>query len=64
LFNAESWFFPVGTYDILLFPSHLEHMVEQTTSDEERVSLSFNTFLKGSVGEQLALTELIFGEKV
>jgi len=64
VFNSESWFFQVGTYDILLFPSHLEHMVEPTTSGEERVSLSFNTFLKGSVGEQLSLTELILGEEV
>jgi len=64
LFNAESWFFPVGTYEIWLFPSHLEHMVEPTTSNEERISLSFNTFLKGTVGEQLKLTELIIGEIV
>lgn len=62
LFNSESWFFQVGTYEVVLFPSHLEHMVEPTTTGEERVSLSFNTFLKGSVGEQLALTELILGE--
>jgi uncharacterized protein (TIGR02466 family) len=64
LFNTDSWFFQVGTYDIVLFPSHLSHMVESTTSDEERISLSFNTFLKGSIGEQTALTELIIGERV
>jgi uncharacterized protein (TIGR02466 family) len=62
LFNSESWFFQVGTYEIVLFPSHLEHMVEPTTTGEERISLSFNTFLKGSVGQQVDLTELILGE--
>jgi uncharacterized protein (TIGR02466 family) len=47
-FNSESWWFNVGTCDLVIFPSYLTHMVEQTESKETRISLSFNTFLKGS----------------
>ena len=36
--------------DIILFPSNLTHSVEQNRSDEERISLSFNTWLEGSMG--------------
>jgi len=28
LYNSESWWLPVGTGELLLFPSHLTHMVE------------------------------------
>ena len=44
---------------IVIFPSSLTHMVEQTISDDTRVSLAFNTFLKGNIGNNFELTELI-----
>jgi uncharacterized protein (TIGR02466 family) len=59
LFNSKSWFFNVKPGDIIVFPSHLQHMVEPTTSDETRVSLSFNTFLRGRIGDERQLTELL-----
>jgi uncharacterized protein (TIGR02466 family) len=59
LFNSKSWFFNVKPGDIIVFPSHLQHMVEPTTSDETRVSLSFNTFLRGKIGDERQLTELL-----
>jgi uncharacterized protein (TIGR02466 family) len=59
LFNSKSWFFNVKPGDIIVFPSHLQHMVEPTTSDETRVSLSFNTFLRGKIGDEHQLTELL-----
>ena len=45
----------------LLFPSNLSHMVETTKSSQTRVSLSFNTFLVGKIGDDkdLTLLELI-----
>jgi uncharacterized protein (TIGR02466 family) len=58
LHNSESWWFSVGTGDLLLFPSSLTHMVEQTQSAETRISISFNTFLKGYVGQDDSLTAL------
>jgi uncharacterized protein (TIGR02466 family) len=63
-FNSESWWFSVGTYDLVIFPSYLTHMVEQTESKDTRISLSFNTFLKGYIGEEDSLTSLHLGEPV
>lgn len=40
----------VRTGDILLFPSYLEHSVPKNTSGRTRVSLAFNTFLRGTIG--------------
>lgn len=59
--NSESWWFSVDEYDLVLFPSSLTHMVETVEEDEkreERISLSFNTFLKGYVGNDDELTGL------
>lgn len=57
--NSESWWLPVKTGQIVLFPSSLTHMVESIGGEEERVSLAFNTFLTGKVGDEKILTELI-----
>jgi len=64
LFNADSWWFNVGTCDMVIFPSYLTHMVEQTESKDTRISLSFNTFLKGYIGEENSLTSLHTGGRV
>ncbi len=60
LFNSESWWFETGTNDLVLFPSNLTHMVEKVVG-KERISLSFNTFLKGYIGEDIELTGLHIG---
>jgi hypothetical protein len=39
-------------------------MVEQTESKDTRISLSFNTFLKGYIGAEESLTSLHIGEPV
>ena len=57
-YNSESWWFSVGTGDIVIFPSYLTHMVEQTTSNDTRVSIAINTFLKGYIGDEHSLTGL------
>ena len=59
LYNSESWWFPVKTKDIILFPSSLTHMVETKQGDNTRISLAFNIFIKGTVGNNKSLTELI-----
>lgn len=58
LFNSESWNFPVKTCQLILFPSYLVHMVETKKGDNTRVSLAFNTFLRGTIGDENDLTEL------
>jgi uncharacterized protein (TIGR02466 family) len=59
LFNCGTWYFPVSTGMLLLFPSHLTHRVDFKEGDNMRTSLAFNTFVKGLVGTKPALTELI-----
>lgn len=58
LWNSESWWFEVGTGDLILFPSGLTHMVETVQGEQTRISLSFNTFPVGVVGEEMDLTGL------
>ena len=51
---------PCETNTLLLFPSWLNHTVapnEKATKD--RISISFNTFVKGTLGNNSALSELI-----
>ena len=59
IWNSESWWFSVKTGDIILFPSSLTHMVETKKGTNTRISLAFNVFIKGTVGNNKSLTELI-----
>ncbi len=59
IWNSESWWFAVKTGDVILFPSSLTHMVETKQGDNTRISLAFNVFIKGTVGNNKSLTELI-----
>lgn len=56
--NSKCWWFEARTGKLILFPSSLTHMVEQVQAEQIRVSLSFNTFLYGFLGEEKDLTEL------
>jgi len=58
LWNSDSWWFEVGTGDLILFPSSLIHMVETVKGEDTRISLSFNTFPVGLVGDEMDLTGL------
>ncbi len=58
-YNAESWYFTVKPGDIVVFPSSLTHMVEQKAGTNTRISLAFNSFLRGSIGDNRSLTELL-----
>jgi len=59
LYNSESWWFTVKTGDIVLFPSSLTHMVETKEGTNTRISLAFNVFIKGNIGNNKNLTELV-----
>jgi uncharacterized protein (TIGR02466 family) len=58
LWNSENWWFPIKTGDIIMFPSSLTHMVENKQGTNTRISLAFNVFIKGKVGDNKKLTEL------
>ena len=59
VWNSETWWFAVETGQLAMFPSSTTHQVETKKGNNTRVSLSFNTFYKGIVGSNKALTELI-----
>ena len=58
-YNSVSWWLPAKTGTVYIFPSTLTHMVETKKENNLRVSLSFNTFVKGNLGRDIDLTELI-----
>jgi len=57
-YNSESWWFEATAGKLILFPSSLTHMVPEVKGDDVRISLSFNTFPVGVVGEEMDLTGL------
>jgi len=58
IYNCASVKVPIQTNDILIFPSSLHHSVDVKKSKGTRISLSFNTFIKGNIGSKLETSEL------
>ena len=60
LWNSSNWFFPSITNELILFPSWLGHRVESNEkATTDRISIAFNTFVRGNLGERKEFTELI-----
>ena len=57
-FNSATFMLPMKMGELIMFPSNLSHSVQPNLSDEERISLSFNTWCKGSLGDKKSLTYL------
>ena len=57
-FNSATFMLPMKKGELILFPSNLTHSVPANQSDEERISLSFNTWPKGNMGDIKSLTYL------
>ena len=57
LYNSKSWSMPPINGEMLLFPSSVEHYVTSYTGITPRITLSFNTFVKGNINKQ-SLTRL------
>ena len=58
-YNSPSWWLPAEKNSLLIFPSWLKHQVPVTNRDTDRISLAFNSFLKGKLGDSRGVTELI-----
>jgi hypothetical protein len=56
--NTSGYWLPVETGNLIMFPSSLAHSVHNKKGNNQRVSLSFNTFIKGKLGSPSRLTEL------
>ena len=57
-FNYHALSLPVESGDVVVFPSRLSHSVTKKKGKNTRISLSFNVFVKGSLGNATLLTEL------
>jgi len=58
IWNSETWWFPLETTQLIMFPSSITHQVDTKKGNNTRVSLAFNTFYKGTLGSNASLTEL------
>lgn len=58
IYNSKSFSIDPTPGHIAIFPSNLEHMVEPYTADEPRITLAFNTFVRGQINKD-PLTRLI-----
>jgi len=57
-FNSATFMLPMKKGELILFPSNLTHSVPTNVGEEERISLSFNSWPKGSMGDIKSLTYL------
>jgi uncharacterized protein (TIGR02466 family) len=57
-FNSPTWWIKADAMSLVLFPSTLIHEVAVKTSPGVRISLSFNTFVRGSLGSDSDLNYL------
>jgi uncharacterized protein (TIGR02466 family) len=56
--NSESFLLPCKPGELILFPSSLKHSVPINQGDEDRISMSFNTFSIDAIGSEQSLTHL------
>ena len=57
-FNSNIWRFPVSAGKLILFPSNVPHQVDSPIGNKDRITLSFNVFPFGILGEKDQLGEL------
>jgi uncharacterized protein (TIGR02466 family) len=58
-YNSMTYWFPCVTGELFIFPSNLQHSVEKTKSASKRISLAFNTFVSGDLGNANLLNHLV-----
>jgi len=58
IYNSRSWNIDPEVGTMIIFPSSVEHMVEEYLGTRPRITLSFNTFIRGDVNTS-PLTRLI-----
>lgn len=61
IYNSESWWFETEPNSLLLFPSDLTHEVKPVETNLTRISLSFNTYVRGKFGTPESLNYLELG---
>ena len=57
-FNSTQWTIPVRNNMLVIFPSSCYHYVNLNTNLKPRVSIAFDTFIKGSIGRNFSGVDL------
>jgi len=58
-YNSREYAIELDKNDVIVFASDMRHSVPPNKSDKPRISLSFNTFIKGTIGSKTGLSELV-----
>ena len=56
--NTGQYIMDANEGKIFIFPSHLEHSVEENKSNEQRYSLAFNFYVRGDFGKEEYILEI------
>ena len=56
--NAGAYYIEVKEGTIVLFPSHLEHKVQENKSKQKRYSIAFNFYVRGKFGKEEYILEI------
>ena len=56
--NAGMYYVEIQEGTIVLFPSHLDHKVQENKSNEKRYSIAFNFFVRGKFGKEEYILEI------
>jgi len=57
-YSGTEYIVPVKSGDLLLFKSDVHHHFNEVQHNEERISLAFNSWLHGTLGDEAGLTQL------
>ena len=58
--NSSTWSYSVKNNSLVLFPAWLDHgAVQNINATRNRISIAFNVFVKGRIGDQGKLNELV-----
>lgn len=52
IFNSDKWSITPHENQIIIFPSNVVHSVEINNSNDDRISIAFNVFVKGEFGNR------------
>jgi uncharacterized protein (TIGR02466 family) len=52
IFNSDKWSITPNENQIIIFPSNVTHSVEINNSNDDRISIAFNMFVKGKFGDR------------
>jgi ectoine hydroxylase-related dioxygenase (phytanoyl-CoA dioxygenase family) len=58
MFNSPHFKIKCEAGLLVLFPSDLKHSVETNASEDNRMSLAFNTYISGTIGNKYLLNLL------